>query len=113
MLLGWLVDPGLVGQFRCVGPAVEPVGVGGVGRVEGGLALLADLLGGAVVHRRWGVPADPGMSVLVVVSGEEAVAESSRVGERPEPCGEVRHVFHGLELGLGVGVVVRGPGPGM
>ena len=67
-----MVDPGGLGQFRCLGSAVaESVRVGGVGGVEGGLALGADLGGGAEVDRRGGMKSDPGGSVLVVVVGEE------------------------------------------
>jgi hypothetical protein len=45
----------------------EPVGVGDVRGVEGGLPLGADLVGGAVVDRRGCVQPDPGVAVLVVV----------------------------------------------
>ena len=65
--------------------AAEPVGVGGVGRVQGGGAAGADLLGGAVVHRGGGVPADAGVAVLGVVVGEEPVAEGAGVGEWGSP----------------------------
>jgi hypothetical protein len=84
-----------------------------VGGVQGGLAVFADLFGGAVVHGRRCVPADPGVTVLVVVGGEEFIAECAGVGERAEPVRKVGHVFHGFELGFGVRVVVRGARPGM
>ena len=63
----------------------EPGWVGLVGGVEGGAALGADLVGGAVVDRGWGVPADPGVAVLVVVVVEERLAEGTGVGEAAEP----------------------------
>lgn len=66
----------------------EPVGVGGVGVAEGLLALWADLRGGAVVHRCRGVQADAGVAVLVVVVGEELLAERARVCGGSEPVGE-------------------------
>jgi len=85
----------------------EPGTVGGVGGVEGGGPLPADLLGGAVVHRGRGVQADPGVAVHVVVVLEERRAERSGVLDRAEAAGEVRAVLERLELRLGVGVVVR------
>ena len=47
--------------------------------VLGGLPLGADLLGGAAVHRGWGVHPDPGVPMLVVVGDEEPVAERAGV----------------------------------
>lgn len=47
--------------------------------VQGGLALRADLLGGAEVHRGWGMHADPGMPMFMVVGEEERIAERACV----------------------------------
>ena len=80
-LVDGLVDPGRFGQFGWSGPAGEAFGVLGVGLVEGDLALGADLLGGAEVHRGWGVHPDPGVPVFVVVGHEEPVAERAGVFE--------------------------------
>ncbi len=74
-----LVDPGRLGQVGWPGPAGEAFGVFGVGLVEGGLALGADLLGGAEVHGCGGVHPDPGMAVFVIVGCEECVAERAGV----------------------------------
>ncbi len=63
-----LVDPGCGWQLGRLGAAVpKPVGVGGIGGVQGGGALGADLSGGAEVHRGRGVQPDPGVAVLMVV----------------------------------------------
>ena len=66
----------------------EAVGVGGVGVVEDGLALGADGVGSSVVDVGWGVEADAGVAVLVVVVGEELVDEGSGSGEAGEPFRE-------------------------
>ena len=76
-----LVDPRHLGQCGWSGPAGEAFGMLGVGLVEGGLALGADLLGGAEVHGCWGVHPDPGVPVFVVVGDEESVAERAGVFE--------------------------------
>jgi hypothetical protein len=51
---GWLIQA-TSGQFRCPRATSEPLRVGGVSTVQGGLPLGLDLLGGAEVHRRRGV----------------------------------------------------------
>jgi hypothetical protein len=76
---GWLVDPGNGRELGWVGLAVEAGGVGGVGGTEGRRPLGANLDRGAVVDRRGRVVADPGVAVLVVVVGEERLAERSGV----------------------------------
>ena len=53
----------------------------GVRGVEGRLALLMDLFGGAVVHRSFGVHPDPGVAMFMVAGGEETVAECANVGQ--------------------------------
>jgi hypothetical protein len=117
---GWLIQAA-GGQFRCLGSAVaEAVGVGGVGGVEGGLALGADLGRGAEVDRRGGVQPDPGVAVLVVVVAEEPSQNVRASAREPNALGEDRGVLQRLERGLAVGVVVAtradgsasGPRPG-
>ena len=77
-----------------MGSAVaEAFGAGGVGSVQGGLALGADLGGGAVVDAGGGVQPDPGMAVLVVVVGEELLGERAGVGQRPEALGKTGAYF--------------------
>ena len=78
-LCGGLVDPGCFGESGWSGPAGEAFGVLGVGLVEGDLPLGADLFGGAEMYRGWGVHADPGVPMFVVVGHEESVAERAGV----------------------------------
>jgi hypothetical protein len=80
-VLGGLVDPRLLGQVWRPRPAAEPLRVLCVGAVEGRLESCADVGCGAEVDRRRGVHADPGVAVLVVVGGEEPIAERTCVGE--------------------------------
>ena len=94
-----------VGSFGGLGSAVpESCRVGGVGGVEGDGTLGADLAGGAVVHRRWGVQPDAGVAVDVVVVIEERDAERAGVFDRAEPAGERRAVLEGLEVGFQYGL---------
>ena len=50
--------------------------------------------------------ADAGVAVDVVVVVEEPLAEGSGVVDGPEAAGEGRAIFEGLEVRLGVRVVV-------
>jgi hypothetical protein len=52
------------------------------------------------------VQPDTAVAVLMVVVGEELVAEGAGVGDRTEPVGKGRAVLEGLERGLAVRVVV-------
>ena len=74
------------------------MGLGCVGVVEHGLAVGAD--GGVVaeVDAGWGVVADAGVSMVVVVVLEELVDERSGVGEAGEAFGESGCVLESLEL---------------
>ena len=67
----------------------EPGRVGLVGRGQGHLALLADRRGGAEVDRRGGVQPDPAVAVLMVVVGEERLAERPGIGQGPERAGKI------------------------
>ena len=62
---------------------------------------------GAIVNGGWGHQADSTVAVFVVVPLEEASAVSASVLDRAEALREVRSVFQGFELGLGVRVVIR------
>ena len=57
--------------------------------------------------------ADARVPVLVVVVGEEDVAEVAGLMECLEAAGEGRAVFEGLELRFGVRVIVRHVRPGV
>ncbi len=65
-----------------------------------------DLLRGAVMHAGRGQQAEPRVVVVVVVPLEEAAAEGQRVFVAAEALREGRLVLEGLELCLGVRVVV-------
>ena len=69
-----------------------------------------DGCGAAVVDVTGGVQAEPAVMMLVVVPGEEVLAVRPGGLKRGEPGGERRPVLQGLELGLGVRVVVRRAG---
>jgi len=101
-----VVDPGGCRQPGRDWPVAEAIRAGGIGGVQGGGALGADLTGGAVVDRGGGVQADAAVPVLVVVVGEERLAERSGVGQGPEAAGEGRAVLQRLELGFAERVVV-------
>ena len=53
------------------------------------------------------------MAVVVIVVGEEDVAEGAGVVDGPELSGERGAVFEGLELRLAVGIVIRDVRPGV
>ena len=84
----------------------EALGVDGVGGGQHLSAGLVELSGAAVVDGLRGHHRDPGMAVPAVVPGEELLAEATGILERAEPIGEARPVLQGLELALGIGVVV-------
>jgi hypothetical protein len=62
-----------------------------------GLALVPDLVGGAVVDRGRGVEGDARVAVDVVVVLEELGTEGPCVLDGAEPVGERRAVLQGLE----------------
>ena len=66
----------------------EPDRVRGVGGVEDLGPLGPYLVGGAVVHRGRRVVADARVAVVVVVVGEERLAERPSVLDAAEVCGE-------------------------
>jgi hypothetical protein len=61
------VDPGDGRHAGCLGWSAEAVGLGRVDVVEDGLAVLADGVVVAVVDAGWGVVADAGVPVVLVV----------------------------------------------
>ena len=68
--------------------------------------MLADLAGSAEMDRCWGVQRDAAVAVLVVVEGEELLAERAGIGQAAEVAGEGRAVLQRLELSFAEGVVV-------
>lgn len=91
-------------------PLDKAFGIGNVGGEEHLIALLAGGLGQAVVDRSQGHQAQAGVIVLVVVPAEEGPGPGTGVLRGAEAVGEVGPVLEGLEVGLGVGVVVSGIG---
>ena len=79
---------------------------GGVGALQDRGAGAGDLLGGAVADVGGGEQRDPAVMVLEVVPAEKPLAEAAGVLDAAEPVREGRVVLEGLELALGVGVVV-------
>ena len=70
-------------------------------------------IGQPVVDIVWSVETESAVMVLGVVPREEPGAEATRILDGAEPRGEGRSVLEGLELRLGVGVVLGGVGPGV
>ena len=68
-------------------------------------------MGTTVVDVRGGQVGDPAVAVFVVVPGEEPLAEGQGVFVGAEAVGEPGLVLGGLELALGVRVVVGDVGP--
>ena len=69
-------------------------------------SLRAHRLSGAVVHGGRGHQADAAVGMFVVVPAEELLAVRAGVLDRTEPFREVGTVFQGLELRLGVRIVI-------
>ena len=101
------VDPGRPWQFWRGGwLADEALGVGLVGGVQDLGAPGPDGRGVAVVDVGGGVQAEPAVMMVVVVPGKEFLAVRPGRLDRGEPGREARPVFQGLELRLGVRVVI-------
>ena len=80
--------------------AHEPFGIAGVRRGEG---VGADQLGVSVVDIMGSVPGDAGMTMLVVVPTEEALAEHPGCFDAGEPVREVRPVLQRLVVNTNAG----------
>jgi hypothetical protein len=100
------VDPGSGRDgWRGRGLADEAFWVGVVGGGQhAGPAGLHDC-GAAVVNVGGGVQAEPAVTMLIVVPGEEVLAVRSCCFDRVEAAGEAGPVFQGLELRLRVRIV--------
>src|SRR3954471_13679040 len=97
-LWGW-IDPGCFGQIDDLGDGAiaEALGISGVGGGQGGPAFEVPDGREAVVHLGWGVEADAGMPVVVVVAVDEVGHEGLRIGQGAEPFREGGGVLQGLE----------------
>ena len=72
--------------------------VGQVGSVEDGLAFFPDGRSLAEVDHGGRQHTDAGMSMVVVIPGEESLAESVAVLKAAEAIGELGAILHGAEL---------------
>ena len=91
----------------------EAFGVCGVGGIQGVLSQRQGVVGMSEVDRSRGEQGDAGVAVVVVVPSEKILAKGSGVLKRAEALGELRGVFQGLEVRLGVGIVGAGVRSGM
>ena len=80
--------------------------MGGEGGIEREGALHADRRSGTAMHGGRGHQADATTAMFVVIPAEELLAVSTSILDRAEPLGEVGPAFQGLELRLGVRIVI-------
>jgi hypothetical protein len=103
MLCRGLVDPRLGWWSGWLGVLVDkPLRVASVGGGENLGAVGEDLLSSSIVDIDRVQPRDPGVVVLGVVPGEEALAERPGVLDAAESGGEVGPVLQRLKLRLAV-----------
>ena len=93
------------GRRRC--DALEASRMGGERGIERDGALRGERRSGAVMDGGRRHQADAAVAVFVVVPAEELLAVSASIFDRAEAIGEVGPVLQGLELRLGVRIVVR------
>ena len=106
-LFGW-IDPNgkrYAGRSRC--DALEASRMGGEGGIEREAALRGERGRAAVVHGVGRHECDAGMTMLGVVPAEELLAMRPRIFDRAEARREVGSVLQGLELRLGIRIVIR------
>jgi hypothetical protein len=72
--------------------------VSGVGCLQHMGTLDLNAFSAAEVNSGWGVKAEAGMAVLMVVPVKEALTERAAVFDGAEPSGELRPVLEGFEL---------------
>lgn len=70
--------------------------MGGVRGCRDGLALCADLLGGAEVHRCRGVQVDPAVAVLMIVEAKNSSAKARACWKEPNRAGKSGWYFRVL-----------------
>src|ERR1017187_3503323 len=76
------------------------------GGIEDVLALCEDERSLAVMDHGRGQKTQTGMAMLIVVPGEEGLAESSTVLDRSKAVRKLGPVLHGAKLAFRIGVVV-------
>src|ERR1700735_2735737 len=77
------------------------------GGIERNGAPCGELRGGSVIHGGRDHPANAAVAMVMVVPAEELLAMSASIFDRAEAIREVRPVLQGLELRLGVRIVIR------
>src|SRR5438445_7790637 len=98
-----LVDPDLTGKSRWFGSAsYEALRVTLVSNIEHILALPQEVFRLTIVNRRWRQQAHAGVTVLLVVPTKKPLTESTAVLDTPKTVRELRPIFHGSELALGI-----------
>src|SRR5207302_9343059 len=108
------VNPDFVGKDRWFGSAsYEALRVTLVSNIERILALPQDVFRLTIVNRRWRQQAYAGVTVLFVVPPKKTLTESTTVLEETKALQELRPIFHGSELALGVRIVIRDVRPTM
>ena len=70
-------------------------------------------IGLSIVDHGRGQQRQPGVIVLLVVPGEKGPGPGSGIGQGAESLGGIGLILHGLELGLGKGVIIRDMGSRM
>ena len=84
-----------------------------VSNIEHILALPQDAFRLAIVNRGWRQQAYARMTVLVVVPPKKTLTKSTTVLDAPKAVRELRPIFQGAELTLGIRIVVRNVRPTM
>ena len=106
------IDPDGGGQAGRLGAfPLEPLWVGDESGLQGFGAFQVHRLGLAEVDGGRGHVADARVAMRLVVPGEELLAMAAGILDAAEAVREIGTVLQRLELGLGIGVVVRDIGP--
>src|SRR5713226_10076400 len=109
-----LVNPDFAGKSRWFGSAsYEALRVTLVSNIEHLLALPQNVFRLTIVNHRWRQQAHAGVTVLVVVPPKKTLTESTTVLDAPKAVRELRSIFQGSELALGIGIVIRDVRPTM
>jgi hypothetical protein len=85
--MGWLIHTRSGSRGGRGGLADEPLRVGRVGAIKDGSPGAGDLLGATIVDIGRGQQPDPAVTVLVVVPGEEGLAERRASWMQPNRSG--------------------------
>lgn len=81
--------------------------------IQNHLTCRVALLGLTAMHRRRRHVANAGTAVLIVVPGEEDLAERARLLDGVGACQEVRPILQRFELPLGIRIIITDMRPAM